>query len=90
MVRYALGSALLFLAAMMACKLLKVGPFGVVGTAVGLSGMKLAGRGVCQFPSGGIDDDRNRALHAVYRIMWCVGTECKSCVSSDDGILRIF
>ena len=41
-VRYALGSALLFLAAMMACKLLKVGPFGAAGTAVGLSGMKLA------------------------------------------------
>lgn len=41
MVRYALGCALLFLAAMMACKLLEFGPFGVVGTATGLSGAKL-------------------------------------------------
>lgn len=40
-VRLALGSALIFLAFMMACRLLGVGPFGVVGTATALTGAKL-------------------------------------------------
>lgn len=40
-VRIALGGALVFLAFMMACRLLGVGPFGVAGTATGLEGLKL-------------------------------------------------
>ena len=40
-VRIALGCALIFLAAMMACRLMGVGPFGIVGTATGLYGLKL-------------------------------------------------
>ena len=40
-VRIALGSALLFLAFMMGCRLMEIGPFGIAGTATGLEGMKL-------------------------------------------------
>lgn len=40
-VRIALGSALLFLAFMMGCRLMEIGPFGVAGTAAGLTGWKL-------------------------------------------------
>lgn len=41
-VRIALGAALIALAIVMICKLLRVGPFGIVGTATGLTGVKLA------------------------------------------------
>lgn len=41
LVRYALGGALLFLAFMMACRALKLGPFGVIGTATALHGAYL-------------------------------------------------
>lgn len=40
-VRIALGAALIALAIVMVCKLLGVGPFGIVGTATGLTGIKL-------------------------------------------------
>lgn len=40
-VRIALGSALIILAIVMACRNLGVGPFGLIGTATGLSGVKL-------------------------------------------------
>lgn len=40
-VRIALGSALMFLAFMMGCRLMEVGPFGIAGTATGLQGVKL-------------------------------------------------
>ena len=40
-VRIALGAALIALAIVMVCKLLGVGPFGIVGTATGLTGVKL-------------------------------------------------
>lgn len=54
MVRYALGGALLFLAAMMACKVLAIGPFGIVGTATGLSGVKLAAGVLINFLLGAL------------------------------------
>lgn len=40
-IRIALGSALIILAIVMACRLLSVGPFGAQGTAVALTGGKL-------------------------------------------------
>ena len=40
-IRYALGSTMILLAIIMICKNLGVGPFGIVGTATGLSGWKL-------------------------------------------------
>ena len=40
-VRIALGCALIALAVVMVCKLLGVGPFGIIGTASGLTGVKL-------------------------------------------------
>lgn len=40
-VRYALGGALVFLAIMMGCRLMEIGPFGIAGTATGLIGWKL-------------------------------------------------
>ncbi len=40
-VRIALGTALLFMALSMACRLMEIGPFGTVGTATGLYGLKL-------------------------------------------------
>lgn len=40
-VRIALGCALIALAIVMVCKLLGVGPFGIIGTASGLTGVKL-------------------------------------------------
>lgn len=40
-IRYALGSAMVLLAVIMICKNLGVGPFGIVGTATGLTGWKL-------------------------------------------------
>ena len=40
-VRIALGCALIALAIVMVCKLLGVGPFGIIGTASGLTGAKL-------------------------------------------------
>lgn len=40
-VRIALGGALLFLAFMMGCRLMEIGPFGIAGTATGLTGVKL-------------------------------------------------
>ena len=40
-VRLALGCALIFLAFMMACRLMSIGPFGVIGTATALEGAKL-------------------------------------------------
>lgn len=53
-VRLALGAALIFLAFMMGCRLLAVGPFGVVGTATGLSGLKLAVAIVINFLLGAL------------------------------------
>lgn len=41
LIRYALGTALLVLAVVMACKLMNLGPFGAQGTAIGLTGFKL-------------------------------------------------
>ncbi|MGO5052447.1 permease [Lachnospiraceae bacterium LCP25S3_G4] len=41
LVRIALGCALIFLAIVMACKLLGVGPFGATGTLLSLTGVKL-------------------------------------------------
>lgn len=41
LVRIALGFALIFLGIVMACRLLSVGPFGLAGEALGLSGVKL-------------------------------------------------
>lgn len=41
LIRYALGTALLVLAVIMACKLMNLGPFGAQGTALGLTGFKL-------------------------------------------------
>lgn len=41
-VRYALGGALVFLAVMMGCRLMEIGPFGTAGMATGLAGWKLA------------------------------------------------
>ena len=40
-IRIALGTIMIPLAAIMLCKNLGVGPFGIVGTATGLSGWKL-------------------------------------------------
>ena len=40
-IRIALGAALIALAIIMGCRLLSVGPFGAVGTATGLTGIKL-------------------------------------------------
>lgn len=40
-IRYALGSAMVLLAIIMICSNLGVGPFGIVGTATGLTGWKL-------------------------------------------------
>lgn len=40
-VRYALGGALVFLAIMMGCRLMEIGPFGITGMATGLGGWKL-------------------------------------------------
>lgn len=40
-VRYGMGIALVILGGVMACKQMKIGPFGVTGTALGLSGVKL-------------------------------------------------
>ena len=40
-VRYALGGALVFLAVMMGCRLMEIGPFGVSGNATGLVGWQL-------------------------------------------------
>jgi len=41
MIRYALGTALIALAVIMACRALNLGPFGATGTATGLTGVKL-------------------------------------------------
>lgn len=40
-IRYALGSTMILLAIIMVCKNLGVGPFGIIGTATGLTGWKL-------------------------------------------------
>lgn len=40
-VRFALGGALVFLAIMMGCRLMAIGPFGIAGEATGLLGWKL-------------------------------------------------
>ena len=53
-VRIALGSALIALAVVMVCKLLGVGPFGIVGTATGLTGAKLVIGVVANFVLGAL------------------------------------
>lgn len=40
-IRYGMGMALLVLAAVMACRNLSIGPFGSIGTATGLGGVRL-------------------------------------------------
>lgn len=53
-VRIALGAALIALAIVMICKLLEVGPFGIVGTATGLTGVKLAIGVIANFVLGAL------------------------------------
>lgn len=53
-VRIALGAALIALAIVMICKLLRVGPFGIVGTATGLTGVKLAIGVIANFVLGAL------------------------------------
>lgn len=53
-VRIALGAALIALAIVMVCKLLGVGPFGIVGTATGLTGIKLIIGVVANFVLGAL------------------------------------
>lgn len=53
-VRIALGAALIALAIVMICKLLGVGPFGIVGTATGLTGVKLAIGVIANFVLGAL------------------------------------
>ena len=53
-VRIALGCALVFLAFMMGCRQMGVGPFGIAGTAVGLTGGKLVIATVVNFMLGAL------------------------------------
>ena len=53
-VRIALGAALIALAIVMVCKLLGVGPFGIVGTATALTGVKLVIGVVANFVLGAL------------------------------------
>lgn len=53
-VRIALGAALIALAIVMVCKLLGVGPFGIVGSATALSGAKLIIGVVANFVLGAL------------------------------------
>lgn len=53
-VRIALGCALLFLAFMMGCRLMEIGPFGVTGTATGLYGVQLVIAVVINFMLGAL------------------------------------
>lgn len=53
-VRIALGSALIALAIVMVCKLLGVGPFGIVGSATALTGVKLLIGEVANFVLGAL------------------------------------
>ncbi len=53
-VRIALGAALIALAIVMICKLLGVGPFGIVGTATGLTGIKLVIGVIANFVLGAL------------------------------------
>ncbi|MGF0018478.1 sulfite exporter TauE/SafE family protein [Sporofaciens sp. SGI.106] len=53
-VRIALGSALIALAIVMVCKLLGVGPFGIVGSATALTGVKLLIGVVANFVLGAL------------------------------------
>ena len=53
-VRIALGAALIALAVVMVCKLLGVGPFGIVGTATALTGVKLVIGVVANFVLGAL------------------------------------
>ena len=53
-VRIALGAALIALAIVMVCKLLGVGPFGIVGTATALSGAKLVIGVIANFVLGAL------------------------------------
>ena len=53
-VRIALGCAMIALAVVMVCKLLGVGPFGIVGTATGLTGIKLVIGVVANFLLGAL------------------------------------
>ena len=53
-VRIALGCAMIALAIVMVCKLLGVGPFGIVGTATGLTGVKLVIGVVANFVLGAL------------------------------------
>lgn len=53
-VRIALGAALIALAIVMVCKLLGVGPFGIVGTATSLTGVKLVIGVVANFVLGAL------------------------------------
>ncbi|MGN0333643.1 MAG: TSUP family transporter [Lachnospiraceae bacterium] len=53
-VRIALGAALIALAIVMVCKLLGVGPFGIVGTATGLTGIKLVIGVIANFVLGAL------------------------------------
>lgn len=53
-VRIALGAALIALAIVMICKLLGVGPFGIVGTATALTGAKLVIGVIANFVLGAL------------------------------------
>ena len=53
-VRYTLFVGMFILATVMLCKVLGVGPFGEIGTAMGLRGVKLVIAVVCNFVLGGL------------------------------------
>lgn len=53
-VRIALGCAMIALAIVMVCKLLGVGPFGLIGTATSLTGVKLAIGVIANFVLGAL------------------------------------
>ncbi len=54
LIRRALGSALILLAILLACKQLEVGPFGATGTALALTGVKLVAGVVINFFLGAL------------------------------------
>jgi uncharacterized membrane protein YfcA len=55
-IRYVMGVAMICVAIVMACKNAGVGPFGMVGTATGLTGAKLVVAGVVNFFLGALMD----------------------------------
>ena len=62
------------LAAIMLCKNLGVGPFGIVGTATGLSGWKLIVAAALNILWGALNGYRFRSLCTMYGNMsasWC-------------------